>query len=189
VCTSFPSAYSPDIRSRAHCRELPSARPSLLQLQVSPNHPRRILCPRPRAAAPLTRSREPGHESTQCPQPRSTDGKQCYACGGVGMSNRFLLARRRLLALFAHIQATSSWTAPRFEVTVDPKASAPSPATSAAESVTLLVSAEAALEDSEADSLPEVALPVDPEPPSTRTVLLSLASEPGHSTSEGRAKC
>ena len=28
--------------------------------------------------------REPGHESTACPQPRSTDGKQCYACGGVG---------------------------------------------------------------------------------------------------------
>ena len=31
-----------------------------------------------------TDPREPGHESTSCPQPRSTDGKQCYACGGVG---------------------------------------------------------------------------------------------------------
>ncbi|KIR24970.1 cellular nucleic acid-binding protein [Cryptococcus deuterogattii 99/473] len=39
------------------------------------------------AAVPGSRQgcfKEPGHESTNCPQPRSTDGKQCYACGGVG---------------------------------------------------------------------------------------------------------
>ncbi|KAK4686447.1 hypothetical protein P7C73_g3681, partial [Tremellales sp. Uapishka_1] len=39
------------------------------------------------AAIPGSRQgcfKEPGHESTNCPAPRSTDGKQCYACGGVG---------------------------------------------------------------------------------------------------------
>jgi hypothetical protein len=28
--------------------------------------------------------RQPGHESTACPSPRTTAAKQCYACGGVG---------------------------------------------------------------------------------------------------------
>ncbi|KAH9833653.1 uncharacterized protein C8Q71DRAFT_771935 [Rhodofomes roseus] len=28
--------------------------------------------------------RQPGHESSACPQPRSVAAKQCYSCGGVG---------------------------------------------------------------------------------------------------------
>jgi cellular nucleic acid-binding protein len=28
--------------------------------------------------------RQPGHESINCPSPRSTQAKQCYSCGGVG---------------------------------------------------------------------------------------------------------
>jgi len=28
--------------------------------------------------------RQPGHESSSCPQPRSVSQKQCYSCGGVG---------------------------------------------------------------------------------------------------------
>lgn len=28
--------------------------------------------------------RQPGHESINCPSPRSTQAKQCYMCGGVG---------------------------------------------------------------------------------------------------------
>ncbi|QRW16460.1 Zinc finger, CCHC-type [Rhizoctonia solani] len=28
--------------------------------------------------------RQPGHESVNCPSPRSTQAKQCYMCGGVG---------------------------------------------------------------------------------------------------------
>ncbi len=28
--------------------------------------------------------RQPGHESSACPAPRTFSGKQCYSCGGVG---------------------------------------------------------------------------------------------------------
>jgi hypothetical protein len=28
--------------------------------------------------------RQPGHESSACPSPRSVSAKQCYSCGGVG---------------------------------------------------------------------------------------------------------
>lgn len=28
--------------------------------------------------------RQPGHESSACPQPRTVAAKQCYSCGGVG---------------------------------------------------------------------------------------------------------
>ncbi|KAH7343315.1 hypothetical protein B0J17DRAFT_172014 [Rhizoctonia solani] len=28
--------------------------------------------------------KQPGHESINCPNPRSTHAKQCYMCGGVG---------------------------------------------------------------------------------------------------------
>ncbi|KZS91191.1 hypothetical protein SISNIDRAFT_475070 [Sistotremastrum niveocremeum HHB9708] len=28
--------------------------------------------------------RQPGHESSACPSPRSVSTKQCYSCGGVG---------------------------------------------------------------------------------------------------------
>ncbi|KAJ7638780.1 hypothetical protein FB45DRAFT_976853 [Roridomyces roridus] len=28
--------------------------------------------------------RQPGHESSSCPSPRSVSAKQCYSCGGVG---------------------------------------------------------------------------------------------------------
>jgi hypothetical protein len=46
--------------------------------------------------------REPGHESTNCPKPRSTDGKQCYACGGVGELGR--CARSALTHITGHIK-------------------------------------------------------------------------------------
>lgn len=44
--------------------------------------------------------REPGHESTACPQPRTTDGKQCYACGGVGASFEIMPNWMSLLKAF-----------------------------------------------------------------------------------------
>ncbi|KAJ6569918.1 hypothetical protein B0H10DRAFT_1840782, partial [Mycena sp. CBHHK59/15] len=28
--------------------------------------------------------RQPGHESSACPSPRTVSAKQCYSCGGVG---------------------------------------------------------------------------------------------------------
>ncbi|KAG8780577.1 hypothetical protein FRC16_003095 [Serendipita sp. 398] len=28
--------------------------------------------------------RQPGHESSNCPSPRTVDRKQCYSCGGIG---------------------------------------------------------------------------------------------------------
>jgi len=81
--------WRPSDSSRPHCRELPSSRQVVLQLPVSlpsfvpamsPHIPAQARIP----YRDLPDPREPGHESTSCPQPRSTDGKQCYACGGVG---------------------------------------------------------------------------------------------------------
>lgn len=32
----------------------------------------------------ITKGKQPGHESNQCPLPRSTEAKQCYHCQGLG---------------------------------------------------------------------------------------------------------
>ncbi|KAG0002396.1 hypothetical protein BGZ79_003077 [Entomortierella chlamydospora] len=32
--------------------------------------------------------KQPGHESNLCPMPRTTDSKQCYSCGGGGLSSK-----------------------------------------------------------------------------------------------------
>lgn len=39
-----------------------------------------ILCP----SLTLTKGKQPGHESNQCPLPRTTEAKQCYHCQGLG---------------------------------------------------------------------------------------------------------
>lgn len=60
--------------------------------------------------------REPGHESTACPQPRSTDGKQCYGCGGVGTCLYALPSC--LLCLFntPRLEPADTWTDARVSV-------------------------------------------------------------------------
>ena len=38
------------------------------------------VCPEPERLC--YNCKQPGHESSQCPRPRTTDAKQCFTCGG-----------------------------------------------------------------------------------------------------------